>query len=73
MQYTGLDDADDEPIYEGDILDADDPEFQSPIPVEFERGSYWLGAQLLDDWNGIARVIGNIHQNPELLESEANE
>ena len=74
-QFTSLYDKNGKEIYEGDILKAGD---SGLLEVRFVRGVFaflWNGN--LDDefptgsptheW---AEVIGNIHDNPELLEIE---
>ena len=74
MQYTGLKDKNDTPIYEGDILNE-------PVsPVGGPDGGYRYKSRVIE-WDGAGKgyglfapeaasiVIGNIHENPELLES----
>ena len=74
MQYTGLKDKNKEPIYEGDIVKiingyTNGTEYFDLVEkVEFKDGSFLLGN---DCFRGIAEdfeVIGNIYENPELLE-----
>jgi len=70
MQFTGLKDKNGKEIYEGDLMQHSDP-FTTPIIVKwnkefcgfvFNEGdtSYTLDSPSLF-------IIGNIHENPELL------
>jgi hypothetical protein len=68
MQYTGLKDKNGKEIYEGDIVDfgqggvvVDDPILGDFVYIEHhECGRV-----------GEGEVIGNIYENPELLNNEA--
>lgn len=72
MEYTGLKDKNGKEIYEGDIL------FESfreeYFKVVFENGSFRAEADGysldLEDCDDICEVVGNIYENPELLEEE---
>ena len=82
MQYTGLKDSDEKEIYEGDILSFTTEIYYDGVyletyhieKVEFDEGSYWAHGHWLteiiaNDYG--VKVIGNIYENPELLEREA--
>ncbi|MES5890780.1 YopX family protein [Lacticaseibacillus paracasei] len=78
MEYTGLHDKNGREIYEGDVLDIGlRNQDGKPIiaPVSYE--TYAAGYVLDNGGNGIwqrltkeCEVIGNIFENPELLEAE---
>ena len=76
-QNTGLKDKNDKEIYEGDIVLVNG---NIRYYVDFEFGGFWLNNDNIKwkanrafthfvEWNDI-EVIGNIHENPELLEKE---
>ena len=70
MQYTGLKDINGEEIYEGDIIkwiDSDGKERRDA--VEFRRGHFFIcNYDYSIDCYPQIEVIGNIYENPELLE-----
>lgn len=69
-QYTGLTDKNGKKIFEGDIVKISNDEI---FEVKYEDGGFTAGL-FLGDWDyGHVEVIGNIYDNPELMEVEEHE
>lgn len=72
-QYIGLNDKQDKPIFEGDIVEVDGEEF--PFLIEYdEQDAIWLATNhygILSFHDNITgddcTIIGNICDNPNLL------
>ena len=73
-QFTGLKDVNGKDIYEGDLVrltdDLEDPIYKVIFDeAKFEIIGGWVCYDLGEDFMD-CEVIGNVHENPELLEAD---
>lgn len=70
-QYTGLKDFNGVEIYEGDILqDVDNENIVGYVEYDDAFGEYDCGDNNLYECTRDCQVVGNIHEQPELLEEK---
>lgn len=66
MQYTGLKDKNGREIYDGDIVRAD-WHWETPHLIEWPDDLYDICEYCISD---CLEVLGNIYENPELMEAK---
>lgn len=72
-QCADLKDKNGKLIYEGDIVRVDSKVYYiDPLTlvVGFHNGAFMVGDRFIDNNSKFMEIIGNIHENPELLEEE---
>jgi hypothetical protein len=73
LESPGLQDKHQKAIYDGDILKYHNGRLSNPI--EFPKDYVWLATRIESveqgDWTMAVAVVGNMYENPELLQEKA--
>ena len=81
LQYIDIKDKNDNPIYERDVVkwNINDIVRIAPVYYDQESACFWMGIDIknnflvLNDWlRGGYEIIGNIYENPELVNENEN-
>ena len=73
MQFTGLLDKKGKEIYEGDIMRCTDTGHEYNAQMIWEEGGFWIFDGNKNPhlpYKDYREVIGNIYENPELINSD---
>ena len=76
MQFTGFQDSKGSDIYEGDIIEKDDDKFARLGVVSFIHGCWMVASEDKERYFSLhfylkqVKVIGNVHETPELLKGD---
>lgn len=71
-QYTGLKDKNDVEIYEGDLLSFGPDSHAHTVVWNLDKAVFEISDWPLHESVYAAEIIGNIYENPELLEPTTN-
>jgi uncharacterized phage protein (TIGR01671 family) len=67
MQSTGLKDKNGKDIFEGDVVECSTGRLHEVAWDDFRPGWGLSGIDYEYEWTGTEEVIGNVYENPELI------